>query len=150
MRGPIPMLRRYVISPVGAVMAVLGVSVAVTGTAQAKHRVHPPSFAGLKSATTCIPGPVKPGESTSYHLEWEAAKDKTTGPRKIVYNVYQATSPGGENFSVPTYTTARGETSFDTPKLPVEGTFYFVVRARDRAGREDTNTVEREGRNLCK
>ena len=70
-------------------------------------------------------------------------------PRKIFYNVYEATTRGGENFSKPTYTTDPGVTSFDTPKLTNEGTYYFVVRARDKAGHEDSNTVEREGQNLC-
>jgi len=144
------MLRRYAVWLVGAFLAIPAVTVAVTGSAQAKSRGQPPSFAGLKSATTCIPGPVRLGETTSYHLRWDAAKDKRTRSRRIVYKVYQATASGGEDFSAPTYTTAPGATSFDTPKLPVEDTFYFVVRARDRAGNEDTNTVEHEGQNLCR
>jgi hypothetical protein len=105
------------------------------------------TFAGLKSATTCIAGPGK--YPTSYHLEWEGAKDRSTRPPKIVYNVYEATTRGGENFSQPTYTTDSGVASFDTPKLTNEDTYYFVVRARDKAGHEDSNTVEREGQNLC-
>jgi hypothetical protein len=72
-----------------------------------------------------------------------------TPSSEIVYDVYQATSPGGENFSMPTYVTSAGATSFDTPQLPSEGTFYFVVRARDEAGNEDSNKVERQGQNLC-
>ena len=127
-----------------AVMAALLVVGSPT-QAMRKPRI---TFAGLKSATTCIPGPVKEGETTSYHLEWEAAKARTSR-RKIVYNVYEATTRGGENYSQPTYTTAPGVTSFDTPRLPVEDTYYFVVRARDRRGNEDSNTVEREGRDLC-
>jgi len=109
----------------------------------------PPTFAGLKSATTCIPGPIGEGRTSSYHLSWEAAKDNVTPSSKIVYNVYQATTAGGENFSQPTYTTAAGVTSFDTPQLPTGKTFYFVVRARDQAGNEDSNTIERQGQNLC-
>lgn len=120
-------------------------------TAAQAHRTRSrgPIFGGIKSATTCIPGPLKMGETSSYHLGWEAAKDRMASSRKIVYEVYQATVRGGENFSMPTYTTAPGATSFDTPQLPVEDTFYFVVRARDRRGHEDTNTVEREGVDLC-
>ncbi len=109
----------------------------------------PPTFAGLKSATTCIPGPVRMHGKTSYHLEWEAATDENTPPSEIVYNVYRAMRPGGEHFRKPTYTTAPGVTSFDTPRLPEIKTYYFVVRARDKAGNEDSNTVEREGENLC-
>lgn len=108
-----------------------------------------PTFAGLASATTCIPGPERIHEKTSYHLEWEAATDENTPPSEIVYNVYRATKPGGEHFRKPTYTTAPGVTSFDTPRLPVSKIYYFVVRARDKTGNEDANTVEREGENLC-
>jgi hypothetical protein len=109
----------------------------------------PPKFAGLNSATTCIPGPIGGGRTTSYHLSWDPATDNVTPSRQITYDVYQATTPGGEDFSAPTYTTPAGATSFDTPPLPTDKTFYFVVRARDRAGNRDLNTVERQGQNLC-
>jgi hypothetical protein len=114
--------------------------------AGAPAQASPPKFAGLKSATTCIPGPIGPGRTSSYHLTWEPATGATS--TAIVYNIYQATKPGGENFSKPTYTTGKGATSFDTPQLPTELTFYFVVRAKDKGG-EDMNRVEREGLNLC-
>jgi hypothetical protein len=119
----------------------------VGSPAEAKGK-GPITFAGLNAATTCIPGPTAGGRTSSYHLGWEPATDKHAHS-PIVYEVYQATSPGGESFSAPTYTTAPGATSFDTPQLPTEDTFYFVVRARDRAGHEDSNKVERQGQNLC-
>jgi hypothetical protein len=50
-----------------------------------------------------------------------------------------ATSTGQAYWPLPT----------QLPKLPSTETFYFVVRARDGAGNEDSNTVEREGLNLC-
>ena len=129
-----------------AVAALLGPS----GLAQAHRRDRvPPVFEGLKSATTCIPGPIGPETKSSYHLSWNAAKDNVTPSSGIIYEVYQATAPGGENFSQPTYATAPGATTFTTPSLPADQTFYFVVRARDRAGNEDSNTVERQGQNLC-
>jgi len=109
----------------------------------------PPVFAGLRAATTCLAGPAGGDRASSYRLVWAAARDESTRQRRIVYDVYQATTPGGEDFSTPTYTTAPGVTSFDTPQLPTATYFYFVVRARDRAGNEDSNTVEREGQNLC-
>ncbi len=122
----------------------------LSAPAQARRKHHPPpEFAGLKSATTCIPGPIGPGITSSYHLSWEPATEKGRRSRKIVYEIYQATTPGGEDFGNPTYTTARGVTSFDTPQLSSIETFYFVVRARDRAGNEDSNTVERQGEDLC-
>jgi hypothetical protein len=127
-------------------LVAIALLLVISSSAEAnkKHRI---TFAGIKSATTYIAGPGR--YPTSYHLEWEAAKDRSTPSRKIVYNVYEATTRGGENFSKPTYTTRPGATSFDTPKLTNEDAYYFVVRARDKAGDEDSNTVEREGQNLC-
>jgi hypothetical protein len=109
----------------------------------------PPTFAGLESATTCIPGPIGGGRTTSYHLSWDPATDNVTPSRRIVYDIYQATTSGGEDFSTPTYTAPAGATSFDTPQLATDQSFYFVVRARDRAGNRDSNKVERQGQNLC-
>ena len=109
----------------------------------------PPAFAGLESATTCIPGPIGSGTTARYHLTWQPATDKVSPSSAIVYEVYQAEKSGGEDFSTPTYTTAPGATSFDTPPLPADQTFYFVVRATDEAGNTDANTVEREGLNVC-
>ena len=133
-------------------LSIVGVAVLLVAGAPAQARRQdpvPPKFAGLKSATTCIPGPIGPPRTSSYHLTWEAATDNVTPSSKIVYNVYQATTAGGEDFSKPTYTTAPGVTSFDTPQLPSEKYFYFVVRARDNAGNEDSNTIERQGQNVC-
>jgi len=109
----------------------------------------PPTFAGLKSATTCIPGPIAGGRTTSYNLSWDPATDNVTPPKRIVYDVYQAETSGGEDFSTPTYTTPAGATSFATPPLPADKYFYFVVRARDQAGNSDANKVERQRQNLC-
>jgi hypothetical protein len=132
-------------------LALACAALLVAGTpaqARIKDRT-PPKFAGLKSAVTCIPGPSGPGRTSSYHLAWEPASDDVTPASKIVYEVYQATSAGGENFSRPTYRTAPGAKSFNTPQLATDKTFYFVVRARDKAGKEDSNKVERQGQNLC-
>jgi hypothetical protein len=109
----------------------------------------PPKFAGLESARTCVPGPVGGGQSASYVLRWQAATDNVTPSKKIVYDIYQATTPGGEDFSSPTYTARRGATTFTTPPFPDDEVFYFVVRARDRAGNRDSNQVERQGVNIC-
>ena len=57
--------------------------------------------------------------------------------------------PGSERFSAPTYTTPAGAASFSTPLLPDDKPYYFVVRARDKSGNRDANTVERAGVNLC-
>jgi hypothetical protein len=60
-----------------------------------------------------------------------------------------ANAPGDEDFSTPTYTADAGAKAFSTPPLPDDRAYYFVVRARDRAGNEDRGTVERRGTNLC-
>ena len=120
-----------------------------SASAVGKPDTAPPTFAGLHTATTCIPGPIGGGRTSSYHLVWDAATDNKTPARQIVYDVYQATTAGGEDFSAPTYTTAAGATALDTPPLPTGETFYFVVRARDKAGNSDSNKAERQGQNLC-
>jgi hypothetical protein len=110
----------------------------------------PPRFAGLTQATTCIPGPSGgPVRSSHYSLKWAPATDDATPATGIVYDVFQAAAPGGEDFSTPTYTTAAGATSFTTPLLPDDSPYYFVVRSRDATGNRDANTVERRGTNLC-
>jgi hypothetical protein len=76
-----------------------------------------------------------------------ARPDRRT--ERQLYDIYQATSPGGEDFSAATYTTPHGQTSFTTPPLAADKDFYFVVRARDRVGNRDSNHVERRGVNLC-
>jgi hypothetical protein len=130
------------------VAAIAALLAGASAQANRRHH-HPPVFGGLKSATTCIPGPVGEGRTSSYHLSWEAARAGATRAGKIVYEVYQATAPGGEDFSNATYTTPAGVRAFDTPPLASGKVFYFVVRARAGAHNEDSNTVERQGQNLC-
>jgi hypothetical protein len=108
-----------------------------------------PVFAGLRSAVTCIPGPVGGNRSASYRLTWDPATDDDTPASELVYDVYQANAPAGEDFRTATYTTPPGATAFATPPLPTDKAYYFVVRARDRAGHRDANRVERAGENLC-
>ena len=108
-----------------------------------------PSFAGLQSASACTAGPQQPGQTTPFTLTWKAATDRLTPSAQIVYEVFVSSTPGGENFSKPTWTTAPGATSFRTPGLAAHGTFYFVVRARDGAGNLDANTVEVRGVDPC-
>jgi hypothetical protein len=108
-----------------------------------------PRFAGLISAVACTPGPQRPGETTPFTLRWSAASDPATPPSAIVYEVFEATSPGAEDLAHPTWTTAPGATSFRTPGLPSHGTFFFIVRARDGAGLVDHNTVEQRGVDPC-
>jgi hypothetical protein len=109
----------------------------------------PPAFAGLQSAFACTPGPQRPGQTTPFTLTWTAATDDATPSSQIVYDVFMATTAGGENFSLPNWTTTPGVTQFKTTGLASHGTFYFVVRARDQAGNEDHDRVERRGIDPC-
>lgn len=112
----------------------------------------PPEFAGLVFAFTCH-GLYVP-ETAHFRLSWEPAADDQTPPSLIVYDVYLASEPGAEDFSHPTWTTPPGATSFITPDLPYrdyypDQGYLFVVRARDQAGNQDRNTVERPGTQIC-
>src|SRR5438094_913950 len=69
----------------------------------------PPTFNGLQSATTCLPGPTR-GQTASYRLTWDPATDDVTPSTMIVYDIYQATKSRGEDFSSPTYTVRHGAT----------------------------------------
>jgi hypothetical protein len=109
----------------------------------------PPLFSGLQRASACTPGPQRPGQTTPYTLAWQPARDGVTPAGRIVYDVYYSTTPGGEDFSKPTWTTAPGATTFRTPGLPSHGDAYFVVRARDASGNEDGNTREQKGLDPC-
>jgi hypothetical protein len=152
MRAPRMVSKGFRPSPTGAGLLLLLIAALLLSagpTALAKRDTTPPTFAGLKSAITCVPGPIGGGTTAVYHLAWDPAKDNRTPSPQITYDVYQATAAGGEDFSAPTYTTPAGATSFDTPPLQADTTFYFVVRARDKAGNSDSNTVERQGQNLC-
>jgi len=111
--------------------------------------VTPPVFAGLQRAFACTPGPRRPGETTPFSLSWQPASDDETATAGIVYDVYFANRPGGEDFAQPTWTTAPGATGFRTPGLPSQASAYFVVRARDAAGNEDRNSREVAGVDPC-
>jgi hypothetical protein len=84
----------------GALILLLLLAAAVpfviSSPADAKRTDHtPPTFAGLTSATTCIPGPIGGGRTASYNLSWDPATDNVTPSKKIVYDVYQANTSGG-------------------------------------------------------
>ena len=75
-------------------------------------------------------------------LSWNPATDPNTPSSQIVYDVYYSATPGGEDFSKPGWTSPTGATRL-TVTVPALGPAYFVVRARDRAGLEDHNTIQR-------
>ena len=94
----------------------------------------PPLFDGVASTSGCGSGCME--------LSWQAATD-VHGSTPITYNIYRATTSGGQNFTTPVATTT--DTSKQVTGQLDDTTYYFVVRAEDSLGNEDTNTVEVSG-----
>lgn len=103
----------------------------------------PPSFGGATSATV-------DASARSVVLSWTTpATDDKTPSAQIVYDVYESTSPGGEDFAGQVRaSSAPGEASVTVTDLLPDATLYWVVRARDQAGNHDTNALEQTGTTL--
>lgn len=97
----------------------------------------PPAFAGVASAT--------PIGTTSMELAWQPATDDNAPPDAITYHVYVSETAGGQVFTAPALTTPPGATSALVEELRAGTGYFFVVRAEDAAGNQDTNTVEVQG-----
>ena len=93
----------------------------------------PPQFDGLQSAT--------PDPNGNIVLSWNAATDEST---PITYNIYMSTESGGQDFSDPVASTE--DLSYTVSDLEICVEYFFVVRAEDAAGNEDTNTVEKSAK----
>jgi hypothetical protein len=93
-----------------------------------------PVFGGLKTASV---------SGAEILLQWDAASDGATASSKISYDVFVATSSGGQDFSDPSYSSVPGATELRLTSLTLGTTYYIVVRARDRAGNQDQNGVEK-------
>jgi hypothetical protein len=99
----------------------------------------PPVFHGIENAInsgTCITP-----TNCSVELYWSAAADDTTPASDIVYNIYRSTSSGFTP-GTPIDSVTAVLTYIDSG-LDENTTYYYIVRAQDLAGNEDTNTVER-------
>jgi hypothetical protein len=73
------------------------------------------------------------------YLSWEYNQATDESP-PIDYNIYWSTVSGGQDFSTPNDTT--WEPWYMVQNLPFNVPYYFVVRAVDSFGNEETNTVE--------
>ncbi len=93
-----------------------------------------PLFGGLLSATD-------DGTGGNVTLDWNPGSDPST---PISYNIYISVNSMGQNFLVPNYTTLA--TTYQVTGLQNGITYYFVVRAVDGGGSEETNTIERSAR----
>ncbi len=91
----------------------------------------PPDFDGIQSATALLDG------SEDVRLTWNAATDPSI---PITYNIYWATSSGGQNFATPNESTTGY--SIDIDGLTEGQEHFFVVRAEDAHNNESTNIEE--------
>ncbi len=101
----------------------------------------PPMFAGISDITSIT--------QTSMVLSWSPATDNVTPQNKIQYLIYMATTPGGQNFLVPSFTTSLGATSYMVAGLNPNTTYYYVVLAMDEVGNRSTTIVEAAGTTLA-
>lgn len=91
-----------------------------------------PVFDGVSTATATIDG------SGVVTLEWDAAVDNSP---PLTYNIYYATTPGGENFTSPVLSISN--TTCEVNGLELDISHYFVVRSEDKYGNEDINEEEK-------
>jgi hypothetical protein len=112
-----------------------GTPVEVTVTMVSVEDTDAPVFGGLQTAEA--------SSESSADLMWTAASDNVSPPSAIVYLIYIAQTPEGENFASPSVTTAPGATSHILTGLSPLTTYYIVVRAKDEAGNIDGNLVEK-------
>jgi len=96
-----------------------------------------PTFAGITSAA--------PASDIAVQVTWAPATDTVTPAANMVYNVYVASTAGDENYGKPTMVSPAGGTSVLVGGLQPDTDYFFVVRALDTIGVEDTNTVEIKG-----
>jgi len=72
-------------------------------------------------------------------LSWTPSSPETDVAQ---YDIYRATTSGGENYSSPTYTVSVGTTTYTDTSTTDGQTYYYVMRAQDAAGNIETNTNE--------
>jgi hypothetical protein len=95
----------------------------------------PPTFAGLSTATVNDDGTIS--------LTWDPATDNDSPASGIAYAVYSANKAGGEDFSTPYMYTPSGANGAVLSGVTPGQNYFWVVRAVDQAGNEDTNSVEK-------
>jgi hypothetical protein len=80
--------------------------------------------------------------ATQIRLAWDLASDDQTPQGSIVYDVYQSLVLGDYNFNTPVQTSSPGEAFTFVNGLDPETEYFFVVRARDISGNQDSNLVQ--------
>jgi hypothetical protein len=100
----------------------------------------PPSFAGCKAAYADTAG--------SAIVSWDPAVDDATPADQLQYDVYAATDETQFDFTKPSATQANAG-SVKVDGLTSNTIWHFVCRARDFAGNEDQNLVQRLAKTLA-
>jgi hypothetical protein len=99
----------------------------------------PPVFSGCQSATKI--------DAQSIAVTWDPATDNSTPAGQIAYDVYAATTQGGQDFTHPTkqFLAVGGVPPIGglVDGLNPGTTYYLVCRARDLSGNEDQNIFAR-------
>ena len=85
---------------------------------------------------------------TEIEVTWNAATDNQAMQSQLVYNIYSATVSGGQNFLAPDFTTPPGVLTHTFTGLTPDTDHFYVVRAQDPSGNEETNLMEASDRTL--
>jgi hypothetical protein len=93
----------------------------------------PPTFAGLLSTTV---------HATTADLDWNAATDDQTPDKDIIYIIYQSITANDALNEPAVAKSNPGDTTITLTGLQPNTTYYWVVRAQDKAGNISTNTAE--------
>ncbi|KKL54489.1 hypothetical protein LCGC14_2264910, partial [marine sediment metagenome] len=114
-------------------------SVPVTATDAATNSAS--SSISLTLDNTAPPAPTSLSAAAivggSIQLSWTLSSPETDVSQ---YNIYRATSSGGQSYSSPTYTVAAGISSYTDTSTSNGQAYYYVVRAEDAAGNIESNT----------
>lgn len=93
-----------------------------------------PTFDGVVSAREIASGLLE--------VTWGNGDDDRTDPSDLVYDIYVATTTGGQDFNTPTATSGAGVLSQMVSISQESLRYYIVVRTRDEAGNRDINVKE--------
>jgi len=78
------------------------------------------------------------GSDTGAVLSWTPRR---TARRAVTYDIFKSAAPGAENFTAPLMTISATSAQIT---VPYGQHAYFVVRSKDAAGNEDTNSIEKD------
>jgi len=94
----------------------------------------PPEFDGATGA-----------EALNYHsvrVVWDEAEDDETDDDDIRYSVFVSDQTGAQDFEAPAAASGIGMTEAIVTTLAADTEYFFVVRATDGFGKQETNEVE--------